>query len=407
MGFLITAHLKFIMVKKRFVTLPSSAGSLILNEYVIFFLVLAALLSNGCEGLRIDRFIKSAPQDWGTLGGSATRTNQSVSLAKPPLKEVWQFNTGGGMLSTPLVRDDIMIVCTLKGELHAVNLQSGKRIGFITLDGAVTGTPVWNGVVTYIPISNEDETIESITLQNGSRNWTTKVGSSESSPLVFDKYLYVTSLNGRLYCLNISDGKEVWNFKTGSDDSRQPIRSSPATDGTTIVFGCDDGCVYAVDRTSGTRNWKFQTEHSIFASPIIVDGRVIVGSLDGKVYCLELMTGNLDWNLDTNSKIFGAASTNGKLAFVGTADGLCYALDVATGSVAWKFKAKSVINSAPLVADDILYVGSLDKNLYALSIQTGNQVWSFIAEGRIKVSPVIWNGTLLLTSEDNYVTALR
>jgi outer membrane protein assembly factor BamB len=373
----------------------------------MIFVMVAGLTLTGCEGLRIDRLIKGTRQDWGTLGGSATRANQSVSVLRPPLKEAWQYNAGGGILATPLVRDDIMLVCTLKGELHAVNMQNGKRIGFITLDGAVTGTPVWNGVVAYIPISNEDETIESVDLQNGSRDWVAKLGSSESSPLAHEKYLYVTSLNGRLYCLNISDGSEVWNFKTGTDDARRPIRSSPATDGATIAFGCDDGCLYGVACSDGSRKWKFQTGQSIFASPIIVDGRVVVGSLDCKVYCLELSTGALVWSFDAKSRVFGNASTNGKLVFVGAADGTCYALDVANGSVVWKFDAKSVINSAPLVVNDVLYVGSLDKNVYALDIQTGRQIWNFVADGRVKVSPVLWGGTLLIASEDSYVTALR
>jgi outer membrane protein assembly factor BamB len=373
----------------------------------MLFLIVVALTLAGCEGLRIDRLIKGTPQDWGTLGGSATRANQSVSVLRPPLNEAWQYNASGGILATPLVRDDIVLVCTLKGELHAVDIQNGKRIGFIALDGAVTGTPAWNGVMVYIPISNEDETIESVDLQNGSRNWAAKLGAAESSPMVYDKYLYVTSLNGWLYCLDISDGQEVWNFKTGTEIERRPIRSSPATDGSTIVFGCDDGCLYAVARSDGSRKWRFQTGQSIFASPIIVDGRVVVGSLDGRVYCLELSTGILVWSFDTKSRVFGNAASNGKFVFVGAADGTCCALDAASGSLVWRFDAKSVINSAPLVVDDVLYVGSLDKNVYALDIRTGKQIWNFVADGRVKVSPVLWGSTLLVASEDSYVTALR
>jgi eukaryotic-like serine/threonine-protein kinase len=373
-------------------------------------LLIAFLLSGfvvGCEGLQIDRPMKMSALDWTTFGGGPTRSNQSSSSVTPPLKQIWQYDAGSGIMATPLVSDSILMISTLKGELHAVDIRTGKRIGYITLDGAVTGTPVWNRTAVYLPISTEDETIESIDINDGSRNWRAKFGQSESSPLLYDKRLYVTSLNGNLYCINYVNGDEIWKFETAAESVRKPIRSSPATDGSVVVFGCDDGVLYAVDRSSGKEAWKFSTGESIFASPVIARERVVVGSLDGRVYCLEARSGKLCWSFDTKSKVYGAASSNDTLVFVGTADGHCYALNVENGSVVWEFTAKSVINSAPLVTKDLLYVGSIDKNLYVLDIHTGRMVWHYEAEGRIKVSPVIWNGTLLVTSEDNYVTAFK
>jgi len=372
----------------------------------VMAVLLLALLC-GCEGLRIDRSIKMGPSDWVTLGGQTTRKNEAASSVQPPLHEIWQYDAGGGITASPLVQDSILVICTLKGELHAVDLRTGKRIGYVTLDGAAAGTPVWIGTDVYVPISYQDETIESVSINDGARNWRAKFGQSESSPLFFEKRLYVTSLNGTLYCLNAFNGDQVWKFQPAKEDVREPVRSSPATDGNVVVFGCDDGGVYAVHRATGEEIWKFKASQSIFASPIIVKGCVVVGSLDGKLYCLDVQSGTMVWSFDTKSRVFGSASTNDSLVFVGTADGHCYALRVEDGSPVWKFEAKSVINSAPLVTRDFVYVGSLDKNLYALDIQSGKEIWHYEAPGRIKVSPVIWNGTLLVTSEDNYVTALR
>lgn len=366
-----------------------------------------SVLVLGCEGLQIDRPIKASPLDWLTFGGGPSRSNHSASSVMPPLKQIWQYDAGGGITATPLIKDNILVVGTLKGELHVVDLRTGKRIGYITVDGAVTGTPVWNGSAIYIPISTEHETVESVDIGNGLKNWKAEYGQSESSPLLYDKRLYVTSLNGNLYCLNPANGDEFWKFETGSEDEKKPIRSSPATDSGVVVFGCDDGILYAVERSSGKLRWKFHTQESIFASPTTVKGRVVVGSLDGKMYCVEIRSGNLLWSFDTKSKIFGSASSDDSLAFVGTTDGRCYALNMQNGSPAWVFDAKSVINSAPLVTKSLVFVGSLDKNLYVLDIRTGKEVWHHQAEGRIKVSPVLWNGTLVVTSEDNFVTAFN
>jgi outer membrane protein assembly factor BamB len=377
------------------------------TSYVRNSLVVAALLVAGCAILRIERTFKTREIDWITFGGTSARTNKSLSSAVPPLKELWQYNTESGLAATPLIRDSVLLMCTLKGELHAVNITNGKRMGYVILEGPVAGTPVWNGGLIYIPISSEKSGLESFVLESGTKDWSHKLGACESSPLLYEKNLYVTSLDGILYCLTASNGNEVWKFKTDIDQRRKPVRSSPATDGEIIVFGCDDGGVYAVERATGKLHWKFQTEQSIFATPVVSKNRVIIGSLDGKLYCLDIRAGKLLWAFDTKSRIFGGASTDDHSAFVGTTDGHCYAVSLETGAVIWNFKAKSIFNSAPLVAQDLLYIGSLDKNLYVLRTQNGEKVWELPAEGRIKVSPVIWGGILFVTSEDSYVTAYK
>jgi outer membrane protein assembly factor BamB len=370
-------------------------------------LLLVLLLVGGCSGLKLGRVVKTGPEDWNTFGGSSLRMNQSTASLHPPLREILQYNAQSGVLATPLVRDSVLLVGTLQGELHAVNLRNGARLGYLVLDGSVIGTPVWSNGNVCIPLASGTETLVSYSLFGGTKNWSAKLGPIESSPALFERRLYVTTVGGFLYCVNVQDGTEVWKFQTDVDEKRKPIRSSPATNGEIVVFGCDDGGIYAVECATGNQRWKIQTKRSIFASPVIVQDRVFVGSLDGAMYCLDARSGTILWKCDTESPIYGAASSDGKKIFVGTADGICFALEIDGGSVAWKFKARSVINCAPLVTKDLVFVCSLDKNLYALNAVTGKETWRFTAEGRIKVSPVLWGGLLIVASEDKYVTVLR
>jgi outer membrane protein assembly factor BamB len=365
------------------------------------------LLLNGCSGLKMDRTFKMNNEDWLTYGGSAARTNESNSDLKGAATRQWQYDSRAGISATPLVADSVMIVGTLQGELHAVNMSDGKRFGYIVTEGSIVGTPVWRNGIVYVPLASGTETLVSYTLYNGAKYWSAKLGPIETSPIVLDKFIYVTTLKGTLHCMNVGDGKEVWKFDTQQEEKRKPIRSSPASDGETIVFGCDDGAIYAVDQGSGLLKWKFQTRESVVATPIVVGGRIVVGSLDGTVYCLDARKGTLCWRYQTHSRLYASASTNRSLVFVGSTDEFLYAIDLQNGSLVWKFKAHSVINSAPLVAKNRLYVCSLDKNLYALDLMTGKELWRIPADGRIRVSPVLWRGMLLLTSEDRVVTAYR
>lgn len=376
-----------------------------LMRNLLHMTVVSALLLAGCSGLRVNRSIASRSGDWAMYGGSPSRTNVSSSTIRPPLQVIWQYNAQSGISGTPLVRDSIMVIGTLQGEIQAVNLTNGRRLGYKVMEGSIVGTPVLDGTRVIFAMSVAQESIVAMDLVTGKQAWTYAAGAVESASLLYENVLFVTTLQGSLVCLDKNTGEEIWKFTTEEDS--QPIRSSPATDGSIICFGSDDGQVFGVDRASGRLLWKTDVRGGVFASPIIASGMVIVGTIKGNVIAIDAETGVQRWSYETGSRVYSAAAGAGTVVYVGSANGVLHALDRETGALVWKFEAGSVISSAPLVASGLVYVGSLDKMLYVLDAATGNEVWKFEAEGRIRVSPVLWGDFLLVTSEDKYVTALR
>ena len=65
-------------------------------------------------------------------------------------------------------------------------------------------------------------------------------GKVDSSPVVCGDKIVVGSDDGRLYMVNLANGKEIWNYEIG-----QPVASSPAVVNGTVVIGSQDGNVYA------------------------------------------------------------------------------------------------------------------------------------------------------------------
>jgi outer membrane protein assembly factor BamB len=366
--------------------------------------IVSVLIVAGCSGLRVNRSIISRPTDWAMYGGGPSRSNVSQSTIRPPLRQIWQYNAQSGVSGTPLVRDSIMVIGTLHGEIQAVNVTNGRRLGYKMMEGAIVGTPVLDGSRVIFAMSDVQESIVAMDLVTGKQVWSYAAGSVESAPLMHGNGLFVTTLDGSLLCLEKSSGEELWKFATEED---QPIRSSPATDGTVICFGSDNGHVYGVDRASGRLLWKADAGSSVFASPVITSGLVVVGTIKGVIVALDASTGTKRWSYETGSRVYSAAAGARNMVYAGSANGVLHALAAETGTPLWKFEAGSVISSAPLVASELVFVGSLDKNLYVLDSATGKEQWRFEAEGRIRVSPVLWGDYLLLTSEDKYVTALR
>jgi outer membrane protein assembly factor BamB len=365
------------------------------------------LAATGCSGLRIERTFKPEPSDWTLYGGAPSRSNVVSMALRPPLEEAWEYNALAGITASPLVRDSVVIISTLNGEVQAIHPANGKRLGYVVLDAPIAGTPVLDNNVLIVPLAGAKETLVAFSLRNSDRLWSINLGPIESSPLLYGDLLYTTTIEGMVYCLRKNDGTEIWKFATGTEERRKPIRSSPATDGTTIFFGGDDGTIYALESRAGTLRWKFNARASVFASPIVAGGAVLVGTLGGVFYSLDAADGTVRWLFDAGSPIYGAAAANEQTVFVGSADGNCYALDLQTGRILWRFSTRSVVNSAPLIAQDVLYWGSMDRTLYALDVRSGKTLWKYDALGRIKVPPVIWGNLLLVTSEDKFVVALR
>ncbi|MEX0736184.1 MAG: PQQ-binding-like beta-propeller repeat protein [Bacteroidota bacterium] len=366
-----------------------------------------SLLAVGCAGLRLDRPFRAGQNDWLMYGGDQSRVNRTTAEIAPPLELLWEYNALAGITSSPLVRDSVMLVTTLHGELQAVNMNTGKRLGYVVLESSIAGTPAWDGANVYIPISSGSESLVCLGLNRAERRWAVFIGSIESSPLIVGEQLFVTTLGGVLYALNKIDGEEIWKFETAPKGRRKPIRSSPASDGEVLVFGSDDGTLYGINLKDGSLRWKYQTSGSIFGTPIIKGGHALVGSQDGWLYSVDVMTGSLRWKYETGSRIFGPASANHDLVFIGSADGQLHAVNTESGKNVWTFSTRSVINSAPLVAGAYLYFGSLDRTLYTLRAETGEELWRLPLEGRVKVSPVLWGNTLLVTYEDKFISALR
>lgn len=370
--------------------------------------VLVGHMAGGCaERIRVDRRMTAASFDWPMYGGSAGRTNESSSSLKPPLKPVWEYNAMAGISGTPIVRDSVVLVGTLQGELHAIRLSDGESLGSSSLESAIVGTPVWDGAFVYAACGLGNETLVSVSLRDGERHWSLRIGPIEASPLMIGSFLYVATLDGSLVALVKEDGKEVWRYEYAAKELRKPVRSSPASDGEVIIVGTDGGDVFAVERITGRLRWKIQLGSSVFASLIISDGLCFAGTLDGKFVAIDARTGFIRWTYETGSRIYAAAAASAGRVFIGSADGTLVSLSRDSGSMNWKFYAKSSISSAPLISGDVLYVGSLDQMLYALQVETGAELWKYEAGGRIRVSPVIWGDVLLLTHEDKFITAMK
>ena len=97
--------------------------------------------------------------------------------------------------------------------------------------------------------------------------------------------VFLVSEAGSVECLSLREGELKWTFYTPSGE---PVRSTPSfsllAGDDIVLFGAEDGVLYALDILTGTLLWSFQTSSPLRTSPVVdLAGNVFVIGISGEV----------------------------------------------------------------------------------------------------------------------------
>ena len=352
--------------------------------------------------------MRQGDDDWPTHGRDPARVNMTHEAIVPPLTLAWSADlTGSAGNGSPVLVDSLLVVGTLRGELYVLDIRNGKRLGWLSLGDAIQGSPVVNGQVVYVALSNTTESLVAYDMSAGKKLWTGRFGDIEVSPLLTADRLYFGTTTGEFLCVETDRGEEVWKFSVPKNTRLKGIRSSAAVSGSTVVFGCDDGSVYALHGATGELRWTYKTGASVMATPCISDGLVFVGNLDGRMTALDVETGIPVWSSALDSPLQSGSAVSGDMILTATAAGHLIAQDRRTGNIVWNTDLGSVVIASPVVSGGYAYVGTLHKNLFGVDTGTGEIVFSEAIDGRVKTTAAVGFGRLFLASDEKWIFAFE
>ena len=202
--------------------------------------------------------------------------------------------------------------------------------------------------------------------------------------------------------------KLIWKFKAGG-----PVTSSPAVVDGQVIFGSNDGKVYAISAGNGKLNWIFATGGAMEASPLILEGIVYIGSSDTFLYALKTENGELIWKYKTGDRVLGAPNwfvapdDKSKKIVFGSYDASLYCLDSASGELVWNYETGSYINGTPTVSDGNIIFGGCDGNIYVLSSKDGSVRRTIRLNAYIAGSAAVINGNVYLGHYGNKCVSLN
>jgi outer membrane protein assembly factor BamB len=336
---------------------------------------------------------------WPTYGYDAERQRVASFGLRPPFRRAWTFRARNLLEFPPAIAYGRLYFSNNSGMMFAVNAKTGKRAWKLPIGRCVAASPAVHGHTVFQSFLNappcnsnraagrlEGEVI-AFAAGFGTIRWRTRLGPTESSPLVANGLVYVGDWRGRVYALDEQTGRVRWTFQ-----GKGRIKGAVSLSGSRLYAATYQGYLYALNPATGTLIWRTRSQDRLggrgqfYSTPALAYGRVYIGSTDGKVYSFGATTGKLIWSNSTGGFVYSSPATWRKRVYAGSYSGRFFALDAATGDTVWSFRANGEISGSPTVIDGVVYFATLKERTYALDARNGKVLWTF-EDG--KYTPVV------------------
>ena len=300
----------------------------------------------------------------------------------------WEHPVTGPVNSSPAIAGSMVFVGLRDGRLLALDKVTGVLHWEYQTGDLVYGSPAVHEGVVYI--GSGDFYIYALDALTGEVRWSRKTGGRVvASPAVSDDVVVVLSQDQRIYIYDTKTGEFRLDYLTREargapslDDDRAYVGNSRS-----IVYAIDLkqrqlpfektarfirtqlffwGFWNTLPAIKGFE-WGYRSPGEIFlGTPALDDEKVYAVSESGGVYALNKSSGERVWKFRADGEIRGDPSLARDTLYIADTDGTVYGLDKATGEELWRFELNDRVSTAVVVANEMLFVVSDRGVLYAI-----------------------------------------
>ncbi len=180
--------------------------------------------------------------------GAVTLSHREFTVAGETVHEAWSRDLGSAIQGVPAIWNDLVIVPTMEGTVHALRLRDGGEAWKMKAGGQVSGRVSVEGDQVFFGAGRSVYALDAAT---GKQRWSTPVdGSIVIGPAVSNGAVFAPAGEQHLYCLDAASGKIRWDHTVP-----RPIIMEPAPAGERVYFAAMDGHVRALDAATGREIW--------------------------------------------------------------------------------------------------------------------------------------------------------
>ncbi len=367
-----------------------------------------------------------ANETWAQPGGDANNAPGHLAL-NGTVRQVWTSDAGEGssksarIMASPIVYDGRVYTLDAAGKVTGFALSGGKTFQVPTVpeneDGAGGhggGLAAENG---RLYVANGFGIAAALDPQTGKVLWQKNLGSPvRAAPTAAGDKMFVVTVSGRFFCLNGSDGAELWAVRGLPQQASLLTSTSPAVDGDIVVVPYPSGDLMALKVSDGSPVWSEnlsrtrQTSQlasmSDAARPAIDGGTVFAVGHAGRMVATQAKTGERLWSINVPGT--QTPWVAGDTVYVVDTRGQVMALARLDGKTRWTAKLPdSRTWSGPVLAGGVLWLASNKGQLISVDAATGKVGGSVNLGEPVYIPPVVAQGRMFVLTDAAKLIALN
>lgn len=342
------------------------------------------------------------------VNASSTQTTPAAPAPVIPrqhLELLWGFHSFGpvGWAAQPIAtKEGVVVYCvSADGNCYALDASAGSKLWNFETRGPVLSSPVLTPDKLFL--TSTDGRIYALSPKTGSLKWMTE-GEEPivAPPALHNDYLLAGDLGGGLVALSSKDGHAVWHCRTGD-----AIVSRPEVVPPSVFVACKDEHLYAVDIGTGAVRWRFRANSPLVAAPIASVDSVYLGATDGSFYALDVETGRLIWQYDTAKSIVARAVIHFTTVIFCSQDRWLYCCEKYDGRLLWKAALRGRVVANLVSHSGLVYVVTREGWVQCFETRTGELKWHMDTKRRLEAPPLVTDEALCLGTVDGDILAYR
>ncbi len=274
-------------------------------------------------------------------------------------------------------------VASPNGSIYAFKRDKAKLIWQKNLKLNLLAGPVVHE--QYLVVNGDDASVYILNKTNGQLLHRVKLANDAyAKPLIVGDSIYIKTLNGTVYRIELATGKKVWRYDHGSPEIILKASSSPILYQGAIICGFSDGALVGLDVNKG--HPLFQ-QHIAFprgasdierlvdvdTNPLIDGNKLYVASYQGEIGAYSLTEGSFLWHKSASS--FHDLAFDGQTLVMVSSRDRIWAYDKQTGTVLWRQNGLYGRGlTAPVIWQGYIWVGDRTGIIHGISPKTGQFV---------------------------------
>lgn len=323
--------------------------------------------------------------------------------------------------ASPRIYGDKIFVGSDNGFFYALEKRNGRKKWRFRAEGPVGSTPAfWAGDGGERVFFGDDKgTLYSLFAKDGKEIWRTPLKSEIlAEPVVSGDRLFVVTLEGRVVCLDVQEGKILWERGRQSPSLTMTIlgNSPPVVDpqGGRIFAGFSDGVLWSLSAVDGSLLWEKSLGRpglgfeDVDGAPWVDGDRICVATFDpsgGGLFALSKKNGQILWNREIGSGV--PIVGEGESLIVSGSNGHLYALNKKDGQKIWEVKVGEGALTRPVLYKDLVVVGLSGSTINFVDRENGHLIARRFARKGIYSEPLVEGDRIYYLSNGGRLYSLK